>query len=675
MLLLCLTSLSVILIPRVRLEAVRGLTFSANEDSEFQLALMNAESASQRDNLQAARQQPERVLSVLRATDQPTDTFIDYAVWLSVRETASNWLPAFREGQLKFDNVDHIITAFSSVGQQAPVNLLLEQVFASSVTDEQRNRVVELILQSGNAAQIGQLTHQAVERGDISILRTIQARTLARGIAPLIESETASAMANHENAAVRELALKTIGQWRLGNYSQRLKAIVEASDSSPSQVAAALDGMALSKDAEMLKALKQQVGSQSLLPALRVNALMLLSQQQPHQAAQLVPGLLGQVSVNDQPGRIITAFLSQKNGQQILSESLTSATIDADIGRDLLKSLRESGQSAAQLETIIMKNANLTSRKSMTPEQTAALLQLVTKSNAADGEQIYRSQKFGCLKCHAIGGAGGKVGPDMVSLGGSAQPDYLLESLLKPNAKVKENYHTVVVVTTDGKLQSGIQVSRSKEEIVVRNAEDQLVTIPSSDVEEVAQGLSLMPEGLVDVLTDNELASLVRFLSELGRTPEYTLSRKQLARTWDVMRETPEAAFRLRRTSYGQAATDDAAFQWDRRYSMVNGALPMSDIPQVSVRNRSAPGTRGVGFARCYLTVETPGKVALKVNDPAGLELRVNDVPVDMAETMTFDAQPGTLRLTFNVDQSQRTQPLEVELAEQQTTAVCRFAN
>ena len=67
--------------------------------------------------------------------------------------------------------------------------------------------------------------------------------------------------------------------------------------------------------------------------------------------------------------------------------------------------------------------------------------------------------------------------------------------------------------------------------------------------------------------------------------------------------------------------------------------------------------------------------MALKVNNPDGLELRVNDVPVDIADMMTFDVQPGTLRLTFNVDQSQRSESLEVELAEQQTTAVCRFAN
>ena len=63
------------------------------------------------------------------------------------------------------------------------------------------------------------------------------------------------------------------------------------------------------------------------------------------------------------------------------------------------------------------------------------------------GEAVYRRASLSCMKCHAIGGAGGKVGPDMGSIGGSAQIDYLVQSLLDPNAKVKEGYHTVIVVT------------------------------------------------------------------------------------------------------------------------------------------------------------------------------------------------------------------------------------
>jgi putative heme-binding domain-containing protein len=52
-----------------------------------------------------------------------------------------------------------------------------------------------------------------------------------------------------------------------------------------------------------------------------------------------------------------------------------------------------------------------------------------------------------CVTCHAIGGVGGKVGPDYTSIGGSAPVDYLVESMLFPNRKIKEGYHSVLIET------------------------------------------------------------------------------------------------------------------------------------------------------------------------------------------------------------------------------------
>ncbi|HAD59956.1 MAG TPA: hypothetical protein DCG12_11990, partial [Planctomycetaceae bacterium] len=355
---------------------------------------------------------------------------------------------------------------------------------------------------------------------------------------------------------------------------------------------------------------------------------------------------------------------------------LNGADLRSDVAREMLRVVRESGRAAPTLEAALRTAGKITSRKSLSKQQRDALLELSrTAVTAKQGEAVFRNPRLGCLKCHAIGGAGGKVGPDMVSLGGSAQPDYLLESLLDPNAKVKENYHTIVIATDEGKLISGVQIRQSKSEVVVRNAEDRVITVPRSEIEEIAQGVSLMPEGQVDTLTDEEVAAMVRFLSELGRTPEYSIGRRQLARTWDVLQPTTEAAFRLRRTSYATAAADDPAFTWQKSISTVAGNLPLSDIPQVMVKNRSAAGSRGVGFARCYIEAETAGEIVLSINGFEGLELRHGQNPVDLVSTIKLSVQPGKQRLTFTVDQSIRTKPLEVEILTKGTTAVAKFVN
>src|SRR5262249_16457550 len=143
--------------------------------------------------------------------------------------------------------------------------------------------------------------------------------------------------------------------------------------------------------------------------------------------------------------------------------------------------------------------------------------------------------------CHAIAGAGGRVGPDLSSIGASAQIDYLVESLLLPNKAVKEGHHSTLVTTKSGKLFTGIKVKQTDEELVLRNAEDAEVTIPVKDIEEESRGGSLMPDGLVEPLTRSELVDLVRFLSELGKVGPYAVGKARLVRRWQVLEATPAA--------------------------------------------------------------------------------------------------------------------------------------
>ena len=86
-----------------------------------------------------------------------------------------------------------------------------------------------------------------------------------------------------------------------------------------------------------------------------------------------------------------------------------------------------------------------------------------------------------------------------------------------PAKNVKEGFNTLVVLTDDGQVVTGIQVSRSDEELVLRDAIGKEVKIPTADIDEESAGTSLMPAGLIDGLSREELADLVRYLSELGR--------------------------------------------------------------------------------------------------------------------------------------------------------------
>ena len=87
----------------------------------------------------------------------------------------------------------------------------------------------------------------------------------------------------------------------------------------------------------------------------------------------------------------------------------------------------------------------------------------------------------------------------MTSIGASAQIDYLIESMINPNKAIKENYHSIVVTTDDGKVFNGIKVRQDNNELVLRDAEDRLINISLKKIEEQKNGKSLMPEGMVFV--------------------------------------------------------------------------------------------------------------------------------------------------------------------------------
>ena len=130
------------------------------------------------------------------------------------------------------------------------------------------------------------------------------------------------------------------------------------------------------------------------------------------------------------------------------------------------------------------------------------------------------------MVCHSIGGAGGKVGPDMTSLGASTPlADYIVEAVLLPNKRIKESYNSVQVTTKDGEELSGNLVRESAEELILRDATAKEISVPKKNIESRKLGGSLMPGGLLDFITPQERLDLYAFLAQLGKPGAYDAGR------------------------------------------------------------------------------------------------------------------------------------------------------
>ena len=552
-----------------------------------------------------------------------------------------------------------IAYGFSALGSGAPVDVLMKDLYADHVTPEKRGGLVPLICYSADPDQMGRLASVAMQQKDAATLKTLLEISLTRKIVPSINADALAPLAESDEAVLRHAALQAIGQWNVPGLKPRLEALVGNPSADNADLAAVFAGIAVSHD-DTLLALLETVGrnTKSSIES-RSLALERLATARPEKAAPLVVDLIAVLPEGKSAQNVARALLNEKQGSQLLTAALAGRELRSDVARDILRVLRESGRTDADLENALRTAGRITSRKALTMEERAAILtNAATTATAAEGERIYRNEQLGCLKCHAIGGAGGLVGPDMISLGASAQPDYLLESLLNPNAKVKENYHTTVIATVDGRVVAGVLIQKSEKMLTLRTAENKIVEVPAADIEEQSQGVSLMPEGLVDNLTDDEIASVVRFLSELGRTPAYTLPKGRLVRSWQVVMPTEEANQLLNRTSFSQVAANNPGFTWHPRYSVVSGQLPMETIPLMTARGVT------VGFARCEINVSTPGQIAFRLNSIAGLEVRIDGIPMEPEVEFSSALDTGLHTITVTIDSAKRTDPLQLELLD-----------
>ena len=141
--------------------------------------------------------------------------------------------------------------------------------------------------------------------------------------------------------------------------------------------------------------------------------------------------------------------LTTKNAGKVLAAQLPNDGVSKIAARAGLTAANDGGRNDPELIAALTPYANVVKQaQELTPERVAELIQLVgNEGNPERGESVYNRADLQCINCHAIGGVGGKVGPDLTSLGASAPIDYLIESIYKPNAKIKENYHSAVSYT------------------------------------------------------------------------------------------------------------------------------------------------------------------------------------------------------------------------------------
>jgi len=123
-----------------------------------------------------------------------------------------------------------------------------------------------------------------------------------------------------------------------------------------------------------------------------------------------------------------------------------------------------------------------------------------------------------CQQCHLLFDVGGKVGPDITG-SHRGDLDYILENILDPNAVIPNDYRTMTVETKDDRVITGIVVRQDANAVTIMTANEELV-IPRNEIVSLIQGeISMMPEGLMEGLTEREVRDLIAYLKTPAQVP------------------------------------------------------------------------------------------------------------------------------------------------------------
>ncbi|MCH2612745.1 MAG: c-type cytochrome, partial [Pirellulales bacterium] len=351
-------------------------------------------------------------------------------------------------------------------------------------------------------------------------------------------------------------------------------------------------------------------------------------------------------------------IIGRKKGPEILEERMRESTIPPDVARRIIRVLQDSNLVLDSLIATIRSAGKLTENSwKFNPETVSLLVEAAKGGDPVAGESVFRRKTLQCMKCHAIGVAGGKLGPELVSLGASAQVDYLVASLLAPNDKVKENFHSIQIIDADGQVHTGIQVRRAGGILVLRNAKDELEQIAVDDIELEKEGRSLMPDGLVDDLTKQEIADLISFLSALGKVGDFAVSRESIARTYRVLEFTPKAHFVVARSSFNTIAIGHADLQWEPAYTKVNGEIELNELPIFTLRQ----GVDDMSFLQTTLRVSNSGSIGIVTNGLEGIDVWIDGKPIASENLQSVVFENGDHVITFGLNRVSRNKPLLVK--------------
>jgi putative heme-binding domain-containing protein len=537
-------------------------------------------------------------------------------------------VPAERQGTI----VEMICTRGEAADLAVVVKLVANPEGLKPAT---RRKVIELLTDAA-------VTRKVNPAGDLSAL------------VGLIEGEAAA-----KDPALQRTAIRLAAAWKLNEVAGTLRNLTTSDSADPALQQAALEGLVAIGGAESRSTI-EQVAQFGKSVAVRAAAVAGLARIDTSASATAAVEVLKIATPQDDIGPMLDALLGRKGGADKLAAALEANPPPADAAKLALRHMYSVGRSDQGLSDVLSKAAGIAlDAPPPSPEEAAKIaVEVAAKGDAARGEQIFRRADLSCLKCHAVAGAGGSVGPELSAVGSISPVDYVVNSILNPNLAIKEQFVTRRVLTFDGEVFTGIQIDRDDQRVRLKDAAGKTLVIPADDIDQEGEGQSLMPQGLTKFLTQQEFLDLAKFISELGKPGPYALRKTPSIQRWRVLKDPPpEIIAEVPNVEIlRELVLDTPAEAWTTAYGQVGGALPLAEL---------APQRPAVVWLQGSIDVSQAGPVAVEISTSETFQIWLDAEPFESQTRLERSLSAGKHTLTFRVQVSDRPEPqIKVELSK-----------
>ena len=287
-----------------------------------------------------------------------------------------------------------------------------------------------------------------------------------------------------------------------------------------------LDILRKNADPSVRAAMLEALG---VLETEKVNDALNLGMRDPSQEVrETAVGLLGKLEIPDSqlPILVDAFFKSGSGGEQ---QRMLGVLGDMPLAKSepILKNLIQKGKQN-QLSPNVILDLIEAVEASKSEDLIAQLGQLKSGGHTVDAyqETLYGGRWWQgsgvftnnptaqCVRCHAVAGSGGKVGPPLDNIGAILTREQILESLIEPGARLAPGYGTVVITLKDGQKVTGILEEETKDALLIRTSDAEPMEIAASRIQKRENMPSAMPAmGLM--ISKRELRDLIEYLSSL----------------------------------------------------------------------------------------------------------------------------------------------------------------